>query len=232
MPDFIKELRFRLLERGCPAKPLRKMVQEVTDHHDDLVQAALSEGQTPAAASARADTALGNPRELADSLMVSLQRSSWLGRHRFIAFVLAPLLSFPVLWCLVLFLHLALGFALFFGWDDHKLHAASSDPVFFHRGAMAFYSIDYESIGVVALLFCTLAYRSAAGRLWILWAGVICAVYAMFIYAHVSPHNLTVGLRPAPRWSRGFIPVLILGAFYLRHHLRLRQASRSLEVAA
>ena len=230
MRDFIQELRCRLLERGCPAKPLKRMVQEVADHHEDLTQAALAEGLAQPAASARADGALGNPQELADSLMVTLQRSSWLGRHRLVAFVLAPLLSFPVLWLLVLFGQLFLGFELFFGWDDQKLHTASSDPVFFHRGAMAFYGLDYASIAVVAGMFCTLAYRSAAGRTWILLAGVICAIYSLFIYAHVSPHNMFIGLARTPQWSRGAVPVLVMGVIYLRHRLGMRNAFKPIEV--
>src|SRR5262249_22705023 len=151
-----------------------------------------------------------NPGALAEDLMVSLRQSSWCGRHRFMVFGVLPLLGFPLFWGLILCASLAAGFGLGYGWSPEELQAAADNP-----GNLAFFVSAIQcaglvAIGLVTLLFSRLAGRSAAGRKWMLLAGVICAIYALFIYAHVSHHRFTVGLTWEPQWIQGAVPLLIV----------------------
>lgn len=98
--DFIEQLRRRLVDLGCPITHVRRLVQEVADHREDLKQAALSEGLSESAAEIHADTLLGKPVELAERLTLALRQSSWWSRHFIIGFCLVPLLAFPLLWTL------------------------------------------------------------------------------------------------------------------------------------
>jgi len=227
MPDFIDQLRLRLLELGCPVGRMRRMIQEVADHREDLTEAGRSQGLSELAARAQAETRLGNPYSLAEDLMVSLRRSTWCGRHAFVTFVLLPLLLFPVFWMLVLFLGLSAEFALVFGWDYKALHAAADNPVVFHRCVWALQGADYVAVAAVFAFFCLLARRSAIGLKWIMSAGLICAVYALFIFAHVVPHNFSIGMTFKPQWTRAVIPLLLLGTVYWNRRRLVRGAIKA-----
>lgn len=192
----------------------RRLVQEVADHHEDLKQAALSEGLSGADAEVRANAQLGDPVALAEHLMVMLLRSSWWGRHSLIGFCLLPLLAVPLLWALLLSLGLSLEFALGFSWDLKKLNIATDNPVAFHHLVMALHGADYVAIALVTLLFCWLARRSGVSLKWMVISCAICSLYALFIWVRIVPHNVTVGISWAPQWIRAAVPLLIAGAIY------------------
>lgn len=228
MSDFIGQLRFRLLELGCPVGRTQRMVREVAEHQEDSVAAGLTEGLTKPEAEVRAKARLGDPKALAEDLMVSFRRSTWCGRHAFITFGLLPLLLFPVFWLLVLLLELSLGFAVFFGWDKKALHAAADHPATFHHMVSAAQGADCVAIAFVFLFFCLLARHSAAGLKWLLLAGLICAVYSLFTFAYVAPHNFSVGLAFKPHWSRAAIPLVMVGIIYWSRRRLVRGAHKAL----
>jgi hypothetical protein len=212
--DFIEPLRRRLVELGCPRVQVRRLVQEVADHREDLKQAALLEGLSEADAESHANAQLGDPLDLAEHLMVILLRSSWWGRHFIVGFCLLPLLAVPVLWALLLFLNLSLEFALGYGWDREKLHVAADNPVAFHHLVVALHCADYVAIALVTLLFCWLARRSAVSVRWMLTSCGICSLYALFFWVAIKPHHFALGITWNPQWIRAAIPLLIAGAIY------------------
>jgi hypothetical protein len=193
---------------------VRRLVQEVADHREDLKQAALSEGVSELNAEAHANVQLGDPLDLAEHLMVVLRRSCWWGRHFLIGFCVLPLLAVPVLWALVLFLNLTLEFALGYGWDSKKLHVAADNPVAFHQLVIALHCADCVAIALVTLLFCWLARRSAVSLTWMATACAICSLYALFTHVTIEPHSFAVGIGWIPQWIRAAIPLLVAGAIY------------------
>jgi hypothetical protein len=223
MPDYIAQLRFRLLELGCPVARVQRMVREVAEHREDLVQAALAEGWSAPEAGAEADARLGNPLVLAEDLMTSERRAAWCGRHRVIAFGLLPLLTFPILWALILCLDLTLGYACGFGWNHNQLRAVADNPATFQYLVMAVNGANYVAIAMVTFLFCRLAGRSAAGRSWMLLAGLICALYSLFIGTQLSPHNFSLILGSRPHWIQAAIPLLVFGFAHWNQQRRVRQ---------
>jgi hypothetical protein len=227
MPDFVEQLRFQLLQLGCPLSHMQRSVQEAADHREDLLEEALAEGLTPPAAEKQMWTRLGDPKALAEDLMVARRRSTWCGRHRFIVFALLPLLAFPLFWALVLGFNLVLGFALGFAWDQNKIQAAADNPATFHYLVLLFHGADYAAIALVAFVFCLLAGRSAAGRNWMMLACSICTLYSLFIYAQIFPHNFTVGLTDKPQWVQAAIPLLILCLDQMNRRRRVRNALKS-----
>jgi len=233
MSDFIEPLRRRLVELGCPLAQVRRLVQEVADHREDLKQAAMSEALSGADAEARANAQLGDPLVLAEHLMVVLRRSSWWGRHFVIGFGVLPILAVPVLWTLFLFLGLSLEFALGFGWDWKKLHVAADNPVAFHHLVLALHGADYVAIALVTLLFCWLARRSAVSLKWMVTSCAICSLYALITWGRIEPHSFTLGftisLSMTQQWIRAAIPLLIAGAIYI---LRRRTTQRFHEKVA
>jgi hypothetical protein len=229
-PDFLDQLRRKLMELGCPAVQMRRLVREVADHREDLKQAAASEGLSDADAEIRVNANLGNPSTLAEHQMTMLRQSSWWGRHFFMGFCALPLLVVPVLWSLLLVLDLSLGFALGYGWDEKKLHVAANDPIAFKHMVIALNGADFLAIALVALLFCWLARRAAVSFKWMLLSCGICSLYALFSWVHINPDSFALGiispiphgLSPSAQWIRAAIPLLIAGAIYISHRRTVR----------
>ena len=229
MPDFIDQLRLRLLEQGCPVGRMRRVVREVADHREDLVCAAMAGGLSASDAGAHADAALGDPNGLAEGLMTAIRRSSRCGRHPFVAFALLPLLTFPLFWGLMMALGMCLGFALKFGWDTKRLRSVADNPVGFHHMHIAFQAADGTAIALVAFLFCCLAIRSAVDGIWMFVAGMVCTVYALFIFATLDPHNLSTGISSTPHWPQAAVPLVTISVVHL---YRRRQLQKALKLAA
>ena len=225
MPDFIEPLRRRLVELGCPLAQVRRLAREVADHHDDLKQAAVSEGLSGADAEARANAQLGDPLALAEHLMAALRRSSWWGRHSLVGFCVVPLLAVPVLWLVLLLLQLSLEFTLGFGWDPKKLHAAAANPAGFRHLVIVIQCADSIAIALVTVLFCWLAHRAVVGFKWMVTACAICSLYALLVKGTITLHSFQVSVSRTPHWIEAAIPLLIAGVIYV-FQWRTRQRFR------
>jgi hypothetical protein len=207
MPDYIAQLRCRLAELGCPRSRSNRLTREVADHREDLILAATRSGQSMPAAREAADRQLGDPLTLADSLMNTFRRSSWWGRHYLFAFGFLPLVAFPLVWGLFMYMQFQLAYAIGFHCDYQKLHAMANNPVTLNHLAMFAYGCDYAAIGLVSMLICWLARRSGVSLLWMTIACLVGATYAQVTYTHVSRHNYMAGLTFHPQWIRAAIPV-------------------------
>jgi hypothetical protein len=207
MPDYIAQLRCRLAELGCPRSRLNRITREVADHREDLILFGTHCGQSMPAASEAANRQLGDPLTLADGLMNTFRRSSWWGRHYLVAFGFLPLVAFPLVWGLFMYLQFQLAYAIRFQCDDQKLHAIANNPVTLHHWAVFAYGCDYAAIGLVSLLICWLARRSGVSLLWMTIACLVGATYALVTYTHVSKDNYMAGLTFHPQWIRAAIPV-------------------------
>lgn len=227
MRDFIETLRRRLVELGCPLAQVRRVVREVADHREDLKQAALAEDLSHNDAEARADAQLGDPLVLAEQMMVSLRRSSWWGRHCIVTFVLLPLLTFPVLWLVLLFLELLVTVTLGYGWNQEKLHEAANNPAAFHHLLEAFHVMDYLALGLATLLFCWRARRTAVKLRWMAISCVLCSVVAVITWVKLEPHTITAGFTMNSHldvpWYRGAVPLLVAGAMYILQRRTIRR---------
>ncbi len=226
--DFLERLQRRLVDLGCPMAHVRRLVQEVADHREDLKQAALSEGLSESSAEIHADALLGNPLDLAERLALSLRQSSWWGRHLIIGFCLVPLLAVPVLWALLVVLGCWLEFALGYGLNSNRLHMAGDRPESFHHIFLAVHCTDYIAIALVTLLFCWLARRSALGFKWIATSCVICSLCALFVRVTIVPHFFGLSASSSPQWIRSAVPLLIAAAMYARR----RQTTRCFNESA
>src|SRR5436189_4610752 len=86
----IEQFKRRLIELGLPMDRIRRNIQELADHHEDLKRDALEEGLSEAAAEARATERLGEPVALAERVAAVLRNSSWCGRHPVFSFCILP----------------------------------------------------------------------------------------------------------------------------------------------
>ena len=226
MPDYIAQLRCRLAELGCPRARLNRVVREVADHREDLIQSAANADVSDFSARKMAERQLGDPQMLAENLMTTFRRSNWWGRNYLFTFGFLPLLAFPLLWGLFIFVEFQLAYTIGFGRNAQKLHNISNNPVTFHHWAMVAYGCDYAALGLVALLICWLARRSGVNLFWMTMACLVGATYALFTFTYVQRHNYSIGYSNALHWTRAAVPVCVAFAACLYHWWSIRVARR------
>ncbi len=122
---------------------------------------------------------------------------------------------------MILWAQLALEFAIGFGWDDKKLHLATDNPTTFHHLVMAAYGADNLALALVALVICWLARRSGVSLTWMSIACAIASTYALVSYTYVGRHSYSFGITYKPQWIRAMMPMLVAGAFCLRHYWKV-----------
>ncbi|HNP35200.1 MAG TPA: hypothetical protein PKK10_05060 [Woeseiaceae bacterium] len=95
-PDF-KELAHELLVSGFGPQRVQRLVSELEDHYDDLVQAALASGTDIAAAKASAQSSLGELRQVAVAMQEQPDLKCWAWHWPRVASILYPLAFIAVL---------------------------------------------------------------------------------------------------------------------------------------
>ena len=236
MPDTraIAQFERRLLELGCPLRRLREKVRELAEHHEDLKQAAREDGLSEQEAAGRADAQLGDPVLLAENAVGLLRQASWWARHPILGFGLLPLLGFIPAWvaCVMLLWGFCWLLGCLFGpaytIDSQLAGVFGDDPSLFHGVVLpANAAATVAAVLVMALVFCWLARRCAAGSKWMLTACACCSLASYFGFADIQPHNISLGYSFGygwrwPQWSYAGIP-LLAGAVMLlwqRRHLK------------
>ncbi len=223
-PDVIEQFERRLAELGCPPRKLRRYVQEIRDHHEDLKRAALEEGLAEAQAEARASRLLGEPVELAELFAAGLRQSSWFGRHRVLTFCLLP--PAGVFGASIFGLGTVLALLrLCYSEADWGVVAGEGDGL--NLIALGIRTSWYLALALMTLMFCWLARRSGAGIRWALAACAVCSFQSFFGFYQIVPHATTIGYSLSPNWLGPLTPLAIGAATYFLH----RRAGHKLEAS-
>ncbi|OAI39925.1 hypothetical protein AYO40_05265 [Planctomycetaceae bacterium SCGC AG-212-D15] len=158
-------LRVNLIQRGLPAKYVRRVVEELEDHQQDIVdEQSITESR------------LGDLTVLAEQIVAEFRASRFMGRHPVMAFVVTPIPLVIVAWIGVF-----LGLALLSSPLEEAVGATGRNV-----GAYAIYlGLRFVPFAAAALLLCRSAYRSGRGR----WSFVACVLVALVAGSLVA--NLT-----------------------------------------
>ena len=219
-PRAIERFERRMVELGCPPRELRRCVEEIADHHEDLKRTALEEGLAEAEAEARANQLLGEPVALAERFAAVLRQSSWFGRHRVLTFCLLP--PAGIFAASILALGAVLGLLrLYYSADEWSVVAGEGDG--WNPIALGVRSSWYLALGLMTLVFCWLARRSAAGIWWALAACAVCSFQSSFGFCEIVPHATTIGYTLSPNWHGALIPLVIGAVIYALHQRARRQ---------
>ena len=95
-PDFHK-LSTRLLAKGIAPRHAHRAVNEIRDHYDDLVDAAVDAGASSRDARSRAARELGRMDELVSQMSARRELKTWAYRYPRAAIVVYPLACLAVL---------------------------------------------------------------------------------------------------------------------------------------
>lgn len=207
--QLLEELRGKLLRRGLPRSEVARLVEELTDHLEDLTEEKEYAMRTDAKELACLEERLGPADELADAAVANYHSTSFAGRHPVVTFLLAPIPLLVVVWAGFWCLGLAAAhFAPTVLGDAYRLEGkpVSDWPaslVWCARG------LDYASRMapqmLVAGLLCYVALRSGRGWRWGMLGCCLVALVAGLMVTQLDlplesgKGRLTLGLALPPQ---------------------------------
>jgi hypothetical protein len=178
-PNPIQQLQRRLVELGCPANAVRRIVRETAEHYEDLQRAAQAQGLPPADSTARAAEQLGDPNVLAERHIEALRKSSWWGRCPHFAFGILPLVVAEGLGLLYFSLN---GGKLPMDLDGLPLR----HPEMVEWAYSAFFVAVIAVTALVTFYFFRKAQRFVVGRRWLWITGGVLAAHSLLLQIHAS----------------------------------------------
>jgi len=215
-------VRASLLRHGAPAAYVGRLVGELADHREDVIDEMTRAGATPEAAARAADERMGEPAMVADAACAALRRGSFLWRHRLLVLIVGPIVLLPLGWAIVL----GLG-AWATGLLSPSFHPGATSP-----GSRALLRAACGVCGHVlpplsAAAFYWLARRRCCGRAWSWTPGVVLSAVgsvtfvAMYMDASGGgTGRLVAGVAPAPDAVKLFVPLGLLWMFEIWHWMR------------
>jgi hypothetical protein len=210
--EYCDTVRARLDSHGLPADVIERNVAELSDHWDDIVQAAVeqpSDGKMDAAAT------LGLPEEVAAQIISARKESSWAGRHPIILLSILPFLAAPLLMAGLLLP----GFFLNQTFQWVRLETLTPPLAAAVNVILSF--LGYATIAAGSYLICFLIWRAGLGRRWLIgawaWCALICLLRTM--EANLVEHRALVGLRfpwrfDSQMWLILFLHLLVIWRFF------------------
>jgi len=105
-PDF-NALATRLLSNGISPRHAHRTVNELRDHYDDLVDAAVDEGANSKTARRRAASELGKMDDFVTEMASRRELKTWAKRYPHLAVVVYPIACLAVLPALPVFVGIA-----------------------------------------------------------------------------------------------------------------------------
>jgi hypothetical protein len=173
----LEALRADLIRRGLPRRYVRRVVDELADHQEDLM----------AECSGAADAKLGDMAALAEQIVAEFRASRFAGRHPFLVFVVAPIPLVILAWMLVL-----VGFGLL-----SMLIEPMASLTERNLGALAIYhGLRFVPFAITALILCRLAYRCGRRE----WAFFSCCLVALLAGSLLADLKLHVGSEEGHIW--------------------------------
>jgi len=177
-PEAIDGLLGQLLRCGLPVEYAQRAVEELADHHQDLVEELRAAGHGESQAVAEADRRLGAPRTLVKKTVSAYQRRFWCGRWPLLTFLLGPIPLLVITWVATSLASLCVVWPLVklgvIGpyQCDGILSASERSQVYFMQGLYLFVIPM-----AVTLYFARLARRAALSWAWVaVAAGMLAAL--------------------------------------------------------
>lgn len=192
MPDspLIVTLERRLIALNLPPKRRKRAIEELREHREDLINAAMEQGASKADAETRADQSLGDPTEIADQIVLAARHSSWWGRHPFISFCLLP---FFTMFFAIALSAIPMGTFALCAKEEHW-QSLKSGGQWLVALSSSIRCTHVLMTALTSLLFCWLFARTVSRRKWLWIACGICGFESYFLHVFIAPHDLWVGL--------------------------------------
>jgi hypothetical protein len=224
---WLDDVRLECARRHLPPIYVDRLVSELSDHLTEIMEDSMS-----MEASEHPSALLGSAGEIVAAASSEYRRRRFSGRHPWLAFVVAPTLTLPVLWwaSLVALVFLVKGM----GFDsDNPTVTAEISHWTNEMLPFAVVATLVLPVVVAATVFCRLAVKTAVSRRWILACCLVLAIVGGAANSSVSlPTPGTKGtlafgfgfsLPPSPQQLAQFMLPLLIGCWVL--HLGRRPSS-------
>lgn len=224
---WLNEVRTECGRRHLPPAYVERLVGELSDHLTELMEDSMS-----MEASEHPPTLLGSASEIVAAASSEYRRRTFSGRHPWLAFIIAPTLSLPVLWAtsllILVFAAKALGF-------DSESPEATVEPSQWAIEMLPFAVLGtlILPVAVTTIAFCRLATKTAVSRQWILACCLVIAIIGGAANSSVSlptpgakgsvAFGFGVSLPPSPQQIAQFVLPLLIGCWAL--HLGRRSTA-------
>jgi hypothetical protein len=228
---WLEEVRTRLVENGLPPAYIRRFMEELADHFQDITEEIMSTETNVA-------SRLGDPSQLAAAAIDGYRRHGFIGRHwwaAFFVFAVSPIVSLAMCFFLV-----CCGIVAFFGICEHlnvdtaiKNQLAGVEPAVLCWGMSAL-TVILPAV-LLTILYGWFAKRSGIGRKWMLASCGALALLAMLPTQGVVFSDLPgnsrwmVGLSLPPTsilQSVQLMVPLIVGAWLMRTMKRRQETAQ------
>jgi hypothetical protein len=214
----VDQLRTRLAKSGLPGGYVERYVEELREHHHELVQEALAAGISQKEALATANARLGGAETLAYAALSRTRHATFGGRHPWMVFGVGSFLAVPI--CFAVAVCVA-GMIT----DVSKVPPEGTFAGWFWRigAAPVFNAIQYVAPCLMVIAFYRAAQRRMLGWKWCLGISLMIGVMGACcqLGAHVNRDghgNLWVAMG-AGRWltqSARFLSILLVAWLYAR----------------
>jgi hypothetical protein len=186
---WLNELRAELARRKLPPLYVERFVLELSDHFSDCMEGRMS---TDAKDLHGVFQRLGSPGQVASSAAQEYRRAKFSRRHPVLMFVLMPVLSLPLLWCMsiaaVVLMAKLLGIESGNATTGAAWRAVDAAVPHLVVGLMV------VPVAVAAAFFCRVAGRAGVSWRWSLAACCLIAVLGSAAMTHfVLPTETTKG---------------------------------------
>jgi hypothetical protein len=175
-PAWREELKEELARQGLPPPYIERLVQELSDHFDDVLEESMS---TEAERSSLAAERVGQPGKLAAVAVTEYHKRARTRVHPVVTFAILPVLLMAVMWAgLFVLAGVADGVVgTFLPTWDLSSRAFSNEAT----------GVMLAPLAVIALIFCRLARKHGLDWRWpLLTTGVLAIIGGMF-YNTVLP---------------------------------------------
>jgi hypothetical protein len=188
-------LQADLLRQGLPAWYVRRVVEELEQHQQDIAAEPGTAGHSPTAR-------LGDLQQLAERIVREFRASRFVGRHPVLSFVLFPIPLAILTWCMVT-LGWALGLHLLVARFDLEGNATRWNSMIYLLQLVT----RFVPFTLAALLLSRAAYRAGRGG----WALIACVLVSLLAGSLVVTYRFKTGeqdglLFCSPLFLRGPVP--------------------------
>ncbi len=252
--QLFRELKYKLLRKGIAPSYVDRLIQELSEHQEDLKSGEFAEHQDTHLAEIMAAQRLGSVDELAENICDRMRQRTFIGRHPWVSYLFLPILTFAVGLALI---GLALSGA---EWLRAELTGAGFEddaPDWAYPVLLCVtYLLKYGLTAIIAYFLCRIAMRTFCGIRWATIGVLSMVIFSLFIWMHVLPpdesfpksvqiqlgvglpvdlidHTLTFSgiacyLKEQLLFAQGlwhYVPFFILGGYYLQIRRRTNRSN-------
>jgi hypothetical protein len=182
-PPWLEELREQLSHQGLPRSYIERLVEEMSDHFNDIMEEKMSKEATNVCSPA---DRLGLPTDIAQVAATEYRKWFFWRKHPILTFIVMPIPLLVILWVFFQIVGEGIGFVF----QKQMREAIGNDPTPILRLALRIVALGILAAPflISAMILCRLASLSGQNCRWSMLSCGILSVFACFVgFGRPSP---------------------------------------------